>query len=741
MADPSYLISEDGTLLLDEEITPPKLPLSFDLKQRASDVASYEVSDDGTLIPAGAVPQGAMGFSDGMPVLLDTPALGIGERAYTKFITNDPMEEAKLLSSKGYKTRYDPQFGALVYDEGKKAFSPTDLPGGAGGLKELFQDVVTDIAPSFLGVAAKTPGIGAVLGAGTQGIREIIRSQEIPETEIDPITIGLGAAFGAGTGALSKAKTVAGEQVSKATESLSKRIKSVDAEGVFSKGKQFIKSYLNNPERIIKEFGGSAKDLAPSNEKIRGSVNWLVNNSPFFKENILESGASVVNKAKGMGEYLSSLSDDLFSFYDDFQGGIKVSDVLNSESLSRLRTLVTDPQTLGSNARVARGVLSDVESTITKLAYSKLPKLEREVIAKRMVDDPEAAKELLDRLIQDVQIPLKQAWGMRKTLDDKVVYDALGTNRFNLRNQSYKDAADAFRVSIYNKVQSALSEEDFNAFVSLNDEVENLLNFYSLIDKEAGKRLVSKSLLESKLPGAIKSLPRRVFNIAERVARSEPGQAFLRKGAQIMTPSGIGAPPSPSSQITKAISGAVDPLTRIGTFGVGQELAKTYESAGFLPAMPTDIEPFPLGLPRDSERIDSNFIHDFLEKTDNNPVSQSLVTQLTEALRTGDPEKVSAVHEGMVKVYPQIFERGWGVNGKIRNKDLQIKYLEMLRSMQAKNRVDEAFLAKQESAFNDMASPDFQRILDIPPPSAPSPVYGIRQPAWEERNGIRHEPY
>jgi hypothetical protein len=120
-------------------------------------------------------------------------------------------------------------------------------------------------------------------------------------------------------------------------------------------------------------------------------------------------------------------------------------------------------------------------------------------------------------------------------------------------------------------------------------------------------------------------------------------------------------------------------------------------------------------LPRDTERLDFNSLNTFLIKTAQTPqamIAQQLVSKMRKALQAQDMDTIEKIHSDMARIFPDYFEPGLGVNGKLFYPDEQAKYMDNLKQLQRMGQVDSIMLAKQQSAFNN---PQDARILPIKP--------------------------
>lgn len=128
--------------------------------------------------------------------------------------------------------------------------------------------------------------------------------------------------------------------------------------------------------------------------------------------------------------------------------------------------------------------------------------------------------------------------------------------------------------------------------------------------------------------------------------------------------------------------------------------------------LPGQQDPYPAGLPRNTQTIDpEQFIPQFLERTGNNPIATGLAEKFTQAVAAGDRVKLEQLHEAMTMAFPQAFERGFGVNGRVYNVQEQQRYMTRLNQMVAEGKIkDPTILALQANNFND---PSNKLLIDI----------------------------
>lgn len=155
----------------------------------------------------------------------------------------------------------------------------------------------------------------------------------------------------------------------------------------------------------------------------------------------------------------------------------------------------------------------------------------------------------------------------------------------------------------------------------------------------------------------------------------------------------------------------------------GAVLQAMPQVSGNLPMPFEGPEPFMNGLPRDTTQWGEDAVQHFLMETAEenitgegpayqaNQVASGLISSLRGALKSGDKRKVQAVVADMAKLFPEHFEPGTGVDGKLFHPDEQQEYMEMLEHAMRNGVLRSSFLAQQRDAFLNKFD---QKILDLP---------------------------
>ena len=160
-----------------------------------------------------------------------------------------------------------------------------------------------------------------------------------------------------------------------------------------------------------------------------------------------------------------------------------------------------------------------------------------------------------------------------------------------------------------------------------------------------------------------------------------------------------------------------------GLQGLGNA-ARTLTDAGISSGMTEERDPVMPPLSRDTEDITPEFLTQFLSDTAQQPnaiVGQQLVQKLDKAMKAGDMDTMEKLHSDMARLFPDYFEPGNGVNGKLFHPDEQAKAMATLKQLNRMGMVDSIHLAKQRNAFNN---PQDSRVLPVTPKMPEQPGMG-----------------
>lgn len=134
------------------------------------------------------------------------------------------------------------------------------------------------------------------------------------------------------------------------------------------------------------------------------------------------------------------------------------------------------------------------------------------------------------------------------------------------------------------------------------------------------------------------------------------------------------------------------------------------------PADPSEVmqaDPFADGLPRTTDRFDEVALQRFVETSAVDPVkapvARVLAEKMVEATRAGDSMKRERLLGDAAKLFPDLFEAGKGVNGKLFHKDDQKEYVGKMETAVRRGKVGPELMGAQLNQFADIDDP---KILD-----------------------------
>lgn len=247
---------------------------------------------------------------------------------------------------------------------------------------------------------------------------------------------------------------------------------------------------------------------------------------------------------------------------------------------------------------------------------------------------------------------------------------------------------------------------------------------------EIGKWVDEQVVPEQRTPGAWASK----VNAAAKILA--PAIGYVKGGGVLGAMAGIGV-----NEAAKALGGASNVIAKgAGGVGAAADAAKRLGSLGSTLASitaPTLANGGDRPLPRDTERLTQDDIATLLMKTSQSPqaiIAQQLIKKMQSAMRSEDMDTVEKIHSDLARLFPDEFEPGQGVNGKVFYPDEQKKHMDLLIQLHRMGKIDSIHLAKQRNAFNN---PQDGRILPVDDsvysPSSPPAnhmVNGVRQYAY-----------
>lgn len=143
-------------------------------------------------------------------------------------------------------------------------------------------------------------------------------------------------------------------------------------------------------------------------------------------------------------------------------------------------------------------------------------------------------------------------------------------------------------------------------------------------------------------------------------------------------------------------------------------------------------EPFGGGLPRDTDQWNEEAVEHLLMATsmpnltaeedgepqmEAHPVVKEMVRELHKGLRAGDKDKVTMIVSDIAKMFPEHFEPGVGVDGKIFDPEEQSKYMSKIEDGVRSGHIESSFLAEQRDAFLNRNNQKVLPLRGLIPPS------------------------
>jgi len=190
-------------------------------------------------------------------------------------------------------------------------------------------------------------------------------------------------------------------------------------------------------------------------------------------------------------------------------------------------------------------------------------------------------------------------------------------------------------------------------------------------------------------------------NLLEEVANRTPGIAsLLEKGSLPL----MGA----------SAAGRNLPVNQETPEGLRNLLEQGGGGGGGGPTLPTEVPLSIEELPRMSGGWTPEVVSSFAQKMiggGKEEVGKGLILKMVEAQRSQDFGKMQKLVADAAKLFPEYFERGVGIDGKIFHKEDQAEYISQLERAVKKGVLDSTFLGRQMNAFSD---PNDSSVLSMP---------------------------
>ncbi len=446
----------------------------------------------------------------------------------------------------------------------------------------------------------------------------------------------------------------------------------VGIEGVsdFSK---WAASKFTNPQRTARLFGAVPTEMNPNRPfPVQDSINYLEENSPFFRQNILSSGD--LEKTEQLARSrLSQVGKQIQNEYAK-SGAITtpISAIENRPEIQKLINTATNEATAPKVAGEASAAYEQIMGPLERIANNNSGK-----------------------------VSIADLWTMKKSIDDIANLETINPS---LSDEMLSGARVAIKDVINEAIERA-NPQNGNILISLNNEYHHLSNVQNSMARGVGKWGGQVPFVDDATPLSLRGTLGKFTGLGTNTGRAAAfnlGQA-ADVAKKLAAPLGIIA--------TQGLSRG-DLLPNIPINDMVKKFGDNLPS--IVPSSQAE-ELFPQSklLPRDTERLDPDNLSSFLMLTAQTPqaaIAQGLVDKFRKAYQSEDMDTIEKVHSDMTRLFPDLFEPGVGVNGKIFYPDEQAKYMSTLKQLSRMGKVDNIQLAKQQNAFNN---PQDSRVLPL----------------------------
>jgi hypothetical protein len=415
-------------------------------------------------------------------------------------------------------------------------------------------------------------------------------------------------------------------------------------------------------------FGATPTEMNPERPfPVQGSVKFLEENSPAFRTGVM--GKANLEKAYTNAETrLLNVGQEIEGLYAK-TGGIpaSISDISNHPGIQKLFDAATNPASVGKASSAASEAYDQVMDPIFALARRG-----------------------------NGAIDVKDLWALKRSIDDVANLETMNPS---LADDYLGDARVAIKDAINSAIERAAPKEG-KALQALNEEYHNLANVKRSMARGVSKTGGQLFMADDKAPLSLAGTVGKLSGIGTNTARAGAYNLGNLADAtnKMAGPLGVAA--------TQGASRGGAPLPEVPL----AEAAKRVGAA--LPPMMSEAQAEPL-LPRDTERLTSDALGAFMMKVAVTPqasIAQGLVSKLQKAFQAEDMDTVEKIHSDLTRLFPDLFEPGIGVNGKVFYPDEQAKVMDQLKQFHRMGMVDSIHLAKQQNTFNN---PQDSRVLPM----------------------------
>lgn len=494
-----------------------------------------------------------VGTFDKLPVL-NVQNVGFNDRLLTQLLFDTPEEKVKYLESylgDGYEYAVHPKrpTDIILKKKGDKHWGVID-PGGRS-MDELIPEFMENL-DGIAQMVSIPAGVltGAATTGGIQGLRQVLRKAVMPDSEaqlgkvaVDTISGGVGGGLsGALVSGTKKATQYGVSKTGQILETVGEKVSQSADGGILSKVGQKL-DFVNAPDFIAKEIGGSAKQLNPLKKGLLvNKIDYLQKNFPEFVE--AYKGAFTL---KGKFQNVAKVFDDageavVQNMQQMADVEVPVKNILQSAAFGDLQKAATTrfvkegKKTVRVNRAnkikinnvrkdfledVASMVLGEGESSNSILSLYRNNKLINTDLAKEL--GAKTNDEALIAIIGDKTIPLGDAWALRMGRDQIINYGKQA-GQISAKNTTDKYTADAVRQAMQDTLSGTPGGEELLRSMDL---FSNLHPVVTTMGSTLGTKATGSWNPLSTLPGMINSAPRFAAKLGINLANKMEVRAFV----------------------------------------------------------------------------------------------------------------------------------------------------------------------------------------------------------------------
>lgn len=446
---------------------------------------------------------------------------------------------------------------------------------------------------------------------------------------------------------------------------------------------------FNAPQRVARMFGATPTEMNPLRPfPVQKSIQQLEETSQPFRRGVM-ANPSLEKSFNNVQSRMQVVGRDIQDIYGQ-SGGIQAAlqDIDSHPAMQELLAKATNPASVGKASDEAIKAYQEVMEPLVRLAKQG-----------------------------NGRIDISDLWSVRKSLDDIAELNSLNPS---LSDEYLMDARVAIKDVINGAIDRAAPKQGA-ALKALNDEYHNLATVRQSMARGVAKTGGQLPLVDDRTPMSLAGTLGKITGIGTNTARA--GTYVANKAIQGSGPAlSVGVPAALEANQTtpekalqdarsgiqsgiragaNAVSGAVN---FVNPFRVEDALSEER-----IPTNPQQQE----FLPRDTDMFGPDQVANFLMQTAQTPqatIAQQLVVKMQKAQHAQDIDTVEKLVSDMARLFPDLFEPGVGVNGKIFYPDEQEKVMEKLRQLERMGQLDPEHLANQQNAFNN---PEDGRMLPL----------------------------